>query len=74
MPLRDHKFRSLATAIVDGELWHTVQCKPEVSSWVRQQPGENTLWFQNISDTWMINSNTFDLHPKVYTMMSLKWL
>lgn len=73
MPLRDSKFRSLTTATVDGEIWHTVQCKPEVSSWVRKQPGENTLWFQNISDTWMVSANTFDVHPTVYTMISLKW-
>jgi len=71
---RDKKFRSLSTAIVDGELWHTVQCKKEVSIWLRSQPGEDKLWFQNIDEKWMMNFNTFDVHPTVYTMLCLRWL
>jgi hypothetical protein len=74
LALKDLQFRSLTTATVDGELWHTVQCKPEVSTWVRSQPGEDRLWFQNIDEKWMTNANTFDLHPTVYTMMCLRWL
>lgn len=73
LALRDQNFRSLTTAIVDGESWHTVQCKPEVSAWLRMQPGENNLWFQNIDDKWMTNANTFDVHPTVYTMICLRW-
>ena len=71
--LKEQQFRSIATATVDGELWHTVQCKPEVSAWVRSQPGEDKLWFQNIDEKWMTNANTFDVHPTVYTMMCLRW-
>ncbi len=69
----DKKFKSLTTALVDGELWHTVQCKKEVSIWLRSQPGEDKLWFQNIDDKWMMNMNTFDVHPTVYTMLCLRW-
>lgn len=71
--LKGQNFGSLATATVDGELWHTVQCKKEVSIWLRSQPGEDRLWFQNIDDKWMVNMNTFDVHPTVYTMLCLRW-
>lgn len=74
LALRENNFRSLTTATVDGELWHTVQCTPEVSTWIRTQPGEKKLWFQNIDDQWMLNMNTFDVHPTVYTMLALRWL
>jgi hypothetical protein len=73
MPLKDKKFRSLTTATVDNELWYTVQCKQEVSNWLRSQSGENSLWFQNIDDKWMTNANTFDVHNKIYTLIALKW-
>lgn len=59
--------------MVDGEEWFTIQCKPEVSAWIRSQPGEDKLWFQNIDDHWMINKNVFDVHNKVYAMIALKW-
>jgi hypothetical protein len=73
LALKEHNFRSLTTATVDGELWHTVQCKKEVSIWLRSQPGEDRLWFQNIDERWMVNHNTFDVHPTVYTMLCLRW-
>ncbi len=73
LALKENQFRSLTTATVDEELWHTVQCKPEVSAWIRTQPGENKLWFQNIDEKWMINHNTFDVSPTVYTMLCLRW-
>ena len=73
LALREQQFRSITTATVDGELWHTVQCKPEVSDWVRSQSGKKKLWFENIDEKWMTNRNTFDVHPTVYTMMCLRW-
>ena len=73
LALKERYFRSITTATVDGELWHTVQCKSEVSDWVRSQPGKKKLWFENIDEKWMTNRNTFDVHPTVYTMMCLKW-
>ena len=71
--LRDKKFKLLAGALVDGEEWFTIQCTPEVSNWIRTQPGEYTLWFQNIDDKWMINGNVFDIHHTFYTMTALRW-
>lgn len=71
--LRDKKFKSLTTSMIDNELWHTVQCKPEVSKWLREQPGKSTVWFQNIDDHWMTNENVFDVHNKIYTLMALRW-
>ena len=70
----DCNFISLATATVDGELWHTVQCVPEVSAWVRAQSGQNKLWFQHIDNNWLMTTNIFDVHPTVYIVMALKWL
>lgn len=74
LSLREKKFRSLTTATVDGEKWYTIQCKPEVSDWIRSQPGEDKLWFQNIDDKWMINKNIFNVHNKIYAMIALRWL
>lgn len=71
--LKDQNFKSLTSAQVDGEEWFTIQCKPEVSAWIRSQPGEDQLWFQNIDERWMINHNVFDVHNKIYTMISLRW-
>ena len=73
LSLREKKFRSLSKSVVDGEEWHTIQCKPEVSAWIRSQPDENSIWFQNISDSWMTNANVFDVHNKIYTLILLKW-
>lgn len=71
--LKDQNFLPLTSATVDGETWYTVQCKSNVSAWIRSQPGEDRLWFQNIDDKWMTNANTFDVHPTVYTMLCLRW-
>lgn len=73
--LKDQNFKLLTSSIVDGETWYTVQCKKEVSIWLRSQiPGEDQLWFQNIDDKWMMNYNTFDVSAEVYTMLALRWL
>lgn len=71
--LKDQNFLPLTSSTVDGETWYTVQCKKEVSDWIRTQSGKDKLWFQNIDDKWMINMNTFDVHNKIYAMICLRW-
>lgn len=65
--------RILDSATVDGETWHTVQCKPSlVSGWVQQQ--DPNMWHRHL-DSKMFNRffNVFDMHEKLYTMLILKW-
>ncbi len=66
--------RILDQALVDGETWYTVQCKPSlVSGWVQQQdPG---MWrrHEQIDKNWYVHFNVFDMHEKLYTMLILKW-
>lgn len=66
--------RILDSATVDGETWHTVQCKPSlVSSWVQEQ--DPNMWHrhEHIDKQWYIHFNVFDMHEKLYTMLMLKW-
>lgn len=66
--------RILDQALVDGETWYTVQCKPSlVSGWVQQQ--DANLWHrhEHVDKQWFIHFNVFDMHEKLYTMLILKW-
>lgn len=66
--------RILDSAIVDGETWYTVQCKPSlVSGWVQEQ--DINLWKHHVDvdQRWYIHFNVFDMHEKLYTMLMLKW-
>jgi hypothetical protein len=62
--------RILDSALVDGETWYTVQCKPSlVSSWIHEQ--DANLWYRHMDNTRYFN--VFDMHEKLYTMLILKW-
>jgi hypothetical protein len=65
--------RILGSATVDGETWHTVQCKPSlVSGWVQEQ--DPNMWHRHVNENfWTKHFNVFDLHEKLYTMLILKW-
>ena len=65
--------RILDSALVDGETWYTVQCKPSyVSGWLRQQ--DPNMWHRHINtNKWTKHFNVFDVHEKLYTMLILKW-
>ena len=65
--------RILDQALVDGETWYTVQCKPSlVSGWVQQQ--DPNMWHQHVNENfWTKHFNVFDMHEKLYTMLILKW-
>ena len=66
--------RILDQALVDGQTWYTVQCKPSyISSWVQEQ--DPALWHrrEHIDKNWYMHFNVFDMHEKLYTMLMLKW-
>ena len=65
--------RILDQALVDGETWYTVQCKPSlVSGWVQEQ--DPNMWHRHINESyWTKHFNVFDMHEKLYTMLMLKW-
>ena len=66
--------RVLDQALVDGETWYTVQCKPSyVAGWVQQQ--DPAMWHRHelIDKKWYMHFNVFDMHEKLYTMLILKW-
>jgi len=65
--------RILDSALVDGETWYTVQCKPSLASgWIQQQ--DPNMWHRHINEHfWSNYFNVFDMHEKLYTMLMLKW-
>lgn len=66
------KFIILDQAQVDSNIWYTVSCAREVSIWLREQPEE--LQRDNFHTKWgMMYPNMYDIHEKLYTMLSLKW-
>ena len=66
--------RILDSATVDGETWHTVQCKPStVSGWIQEQDSNMWNWHSNATNKWATHFNVFDVHEKLYTMLMLKW-
>ena len=65
------KFQILSRALVDGSVWYTVDCLPDVSAWIRQQPKE--LQHEHIDSNWVVYYNKYDIHEKLYTILALKW-
>jgi hypothetical protein len=64
--------RILDQALVDGETWYTVQCKPSlVSGWIQEQ--DANMWHNHIDQRWDMHFNVFDMHEKLYTMLILRW-
>jgi hypothetical protein len=68
-------FSVLDSTTVDESTWYTVKCSKRASIWIREtyQERENDLWYQHIDSRWMINATQFDVHEKLYTMLSLRW-
>ena len=66
------KFIILDQAQVDSNTWYTVSCAREVSIWLREQPKE--LQRDIFHTKWgMMYPNMYDIHEKLYTILSLKW-
>ena len=67
--IRKPKFEINAKAEVDGATWYTVSCTKEISAWVRSQPKE---WqHEALAHGWVLSQ--FDIHEKLYTLLSLRW-
>jgi len=60
----------VASAEVDGKIWHTVQLSYPVAEWVRQQ--DSSLWVEPVAQqSW--KKNYFDIEESLFTMLKLKW-
>ena len=64
-------FSKIDGALVDGEQWYTVQCRKDVSKWVRTL--DNKHWYEHIDQRGYIDRNMFDMHEKLYTMLAVKF-
>ena len=65
-------FKKIDSAIVDGEPWYTVKCRPEVGSWIRSQPN-NKRWHETIDTNWYVYADTFDVCEQLYVELGLKF-
>ena len=65
-------FKKIDSAIVDGEPWYTVKCRPEVGSWIRSQPN-NGRWHETIDTNWYVYADTFDVCEQLYVELGLKF-
>lgn len=68
-------FVVLDTTKVDSQTWYTVRCTKEVGEWLRQtyKDRQDDLWYEHIDKTWYFHRNKFDIHEKIYFLLSLKW-
>lgn len=70
----DLKYQEITSARVDGEMWYTIQCVPEVSKWIRtHEEHEGTQWDQLIDNNWVVFFNKFDVHEEFYMLLKLRW-
>lgn len=65
------KFEIIASALVDGEQWHTVKCAKEVSAWVRTK--NESQWYEHIDQRGYMHGNIFDMDARLYTMLGVKF-
>lgn len=68
---RPGKFIIIDQAQVDGATWYTVSCSREVSIWLQKQSDE--FRFSHVDESYMLYTKKFDIHEKLYSLMSLKW-
>lgn len=68
-------FTVVDTTTVDAATWYTVSCSKPASMWIREtyKDREDDLWYEHVSRSWVVHSNQFDIHEKLYTMLSLRW-
>lgn len=68
-------FSVLDSTTVDTSTWYTVKCTKQASMWIREtyKDREDDLWYEHVDSRWVMHKNVFDIHEKVYTMLSLRW-
>ena len=68
--IQEPKHEILISAEVDGEPWHTIKCKPEISKWIRTQ---DSSWHEHIDANWYLHRNMFDISEELYMLLVLKF-
>jgi len=70
--IQKRRFEVVDTGTVDGEQWFVVSVEPKITPWIREQ--ETTMWYEHTAGTYNYRVlDTFDVHEKLYTLMSLRW-
>lgn len=60
------------STLVDGERWFVVTVEPKVTPWIREQ--DSAWWYEHTIGKHSYRVlDTFDVHEKLYTLMSLRW-
>lgn len=54
----------ITSAVVDGEIWHTVKLTIPAAEWLRQQ--HKADWVE-------LEPTYFDISDRLYTLLALKW-
>ena len=70
--VQKNRFEVIDSAKVDGEQWFVIHVEPRVTPWIREQ--DNTWWYEHTKTQYKYRVlDTFDIHEKLYTLLSLKW-
>ena len=64
------EFEIIASALVDGEQWHTVAVSSTVAKWIRSK--NNKQWSEHSVRGSQFRS-MFDMNEKLYTMLGVKF-
>jgi len=68
--IQQPKHQIIDSAEVDGTQWHTVRCRPEVSTWIRTHTDS---WHEHIDARWNMHRNMFDISEELYMLLVLKF-
>jgi hypothetical protein len=60
-------------ATVDGAQMYTIQCNREIANWIRQQPGNNSQWYEHIDHNWVVDRTKYDVTEDFYLMLKLRF-
>lgn len=63
-------FEVIDQGTVDNDVWYVVQVEPKAASWIRQQ--DTNMWYNYKLGSYRV-LDTFDIHEKLYSVMTLKW-
>jgi hypothetical protein len=66
-------FSIVVSAVVDDDTWYTIQVwQPVIWEWIREQ--DKAWWYEHSPDrNYHYGSRQYDVHEKLYALLSLKW-
>jgi hypothetical protein len=67
-------FHVQTESLVDNTPWYTVRVTREVGDWMRDQPGQDSCWFEHIDQNWYVNRTIFDINEQMLIMLKLRWM